>query len=101
MERNEILASLWVIFFIAGFIGFGIMHEVVHQKILEYNGIDSKIEFFKYSPDIVTEQTNLSQICDKNCMNLHSLNEIISYPLEILLMIAGIGIFLILLKENK
>jgi len=101
MKTNDLLILFWFIFLIMGIIGFTIMHEKVHVQINEYYGVDSKIEYFEYFPNLATVQTDSSQTCNDECMFLHSLNEIVGYPLLILMTLAGIGIFLFLAKEEE
>lgn len=91
----------WTIVFLICLLGFGIMHEQAHVQINKYNGVDSQIHMFKYFPNLVTEQTNSSQICNQDCINSHSLNDSVGYPLLIVLTAFGFAIFLLLKDKNE
>lgn len=92
---------------VAGMIFIGsfytIMHESAHKQIYANYGIESHIDYFSNFPSAVT----LSKGCDENpkfekeCRSAHDLNEIVGYPIEILIFSIFFGIFIFILKGKE
>ena len=84
----EIIGILmWIIIFAALFTAY---HEQVHKQIYSSYGIESEINYnFLKS---TTMPVNLSEgyKCNQNCQSLHDLNEIISYPLQVFLVLLSV-----------
>ena len=63
--------------------GFAYMHELVHVEIFRSYGIESRIEMFSRFPDAVTIA---EKPCPVNeCTLAHNINEVVGYPLFIIL----------------
>ena len=94
--------SFW--FAIIGILLFfwgGVMHEKVHQAIFKSYGIDSKIEYLKEFPDMVTIG---EELCPENtnCELAHNINEAISYNLDSFYFLIYFGLLaIIFILENK
>ena len=68
------------LFILAGFWGFIYMHEQVHVQINYYYGIESEVKF-----GWLVATTTPDRPCPSDsCILAHSINEAISYPLQII-----------------
>lgn len=81
------LATLRALFImvtgIIALFGFAYMHEQVHVEIFRSYGINSRIEMFSHFPDAVTIA---EEPCPVNeCKLAHNLNEVVGYPLMVIL----------------
>lgn len=81
-------------FGILGLFSFGYLHEQVHVSIYKDYGINSRVEYFKSFPDMVT-------YAEKSCPNefcelAHEINEAVSYPLMALFVLLFFGFFFII-----
>tara|TARA_R100001530_G_scaffold116916_1_gene84044 strand:- start:1109 stop:1423 length:315 start_codon:yes stop_codon:yes gene_type:complete len=103
MENKNLLEYLFISFVSIGLIfSFGYMHEVTHQTIYKYYGIESRIELFSGFPHMLT-------IAEKrcppntNCGLAHNINEIVGYHLMIIFvfMILAFLVIYITLGELK
>lgn len=68
------------VFIFAGFWAFSFMHELAHVQINSYYGIESKIEMGW----TVATTTGERPCPNDSCILAHSINEAISYPLQIM-----------------
>ena len=95
------LISFW--FVLIGFLLFflgGVMHEKVHVAIFEGYGIDSKIEYFRYFPDMAT--VGEEPCPTEECELAHNINEIVSYNLDSFYLLIYVGLTaIIFILENK
>ena len=91
---NKLIFS---IIFIGLLIFYGVMHEQVHVRINNSYGLESHVYYFKYFPNLVTE--TMGQ-CNEDCIKDHNLNEVVGYPLEVILLAIGTSMFF-LIKEDK
>ena len=88
---------LFGIVFIAGFILFGYMHELVHVKINSDYNIKSRIEI--QFPDFITIGEGT---CPNNtCLLAHEINEAVSYPLMVFYAVFGIAMYIIIWEIIK
>jgi hypothetical protein len=98
IKRKKVL-TLYALFGFLIFLTFGYMHEVIHQKIYENYGIESKIVW--NFPDL---QTISEKPCPTDlCFQLNATNEIIGYPLLILFLLIYSGFYgiIFILSEKK
>ena len=73
-------STMFGIIIILSFLLLAFMHEQVHVAIFNSYGIDSKVEYFKEFPHLVTVAEDK---CPSDGCNLaHNINEIVSYQLD-------------------
>ncbi len=101
MKFNWWLSVAWGITLLFAYVSFGVYHEQAHVQINAYYGVDSEVDYFGYFPGFATVQTNSSQVCNEECNFLHSINEVVGYPLSIILIVGSMGIFFLLMKKNE
>lgn len=94
------LSKLFTIILFVSLILFVYFHEQTHVQINESYGINSRVEYFKDFPDVVTYG-------DKSCPNdscilAHKNTDNIGYQLQPLFLLLGIGLLcIIILLENR
>ena len=92
-----LLLMILLIFFTFSILATTIyMHEKVHQAIFESYGISSKVN---YGFIFTTEPINASDWakCNENCRSLQLMNEVVGYPLQILITLVSIIAFVCIL----
>ena len=93
-----LLLTILLIFFIFSILATTIyMHEKVHQAIFDSYGIPSKVNYGILL--WTTEPINASDWakCNENCQSLQLMNEVVGYPLQILITLASIIAFVCIL----
>lgn len=84
------------IFILSGVV-YEYQHELAHQRIFEYYGVNSTMVFGLFSSYTVPNSP-----CSELCMGFHSLNEIIGYQLfVVILVIISIGFVISYLIEKN
>lgn len=97
MKRITAILGYYLFICLVVLASFGAMHEETHKEIFKHYGINSKIDYIHYFPDLVT-------IPDKPCPNEYcelsqNFTESIGYVLIIVLagvMLAGFVIVIVL-----
>ena len=84
---KPILLGLWLLIWCFSFV---MMHEYAHQQIFREYGIDSKIEpHFWYFATVPTTE-NSENLCNEKCEEMHMANEIIGYPLGVIVLLLSL-----------
>jgi hypothetical protein len=98
------LTLTFIILGIAGLFLSGSLHEQIHQKIYSEYGIDSKVYYLEYFPNLATvpNHTQFESNCKDDCIKLQMENEIFDYPMMGIYLLLFIGLmFIIALLELK
>ena len=105
MGRELLLWGVTIFFLFLGNMTFIAMHEQIHQQILSYYGIKSKIRLgFLEGETIPTEiPSGLTEQEIRDLRLLNSLHEIYSMQTFILyvLIVASLPVFLLLVTETR
>jgi len=93
-----LLLSILLIFWVGSTLATTVyMHEKAHQTIFNSYGIASKVNYGILL--WTTEPINASDWakCNENCQSLQLMNEVVGYPLQILITLASIIAFVCIL----
>lgn len=90
------LIVLLIIWMSACMFMFIFMHENAHKAIFGQYNIESKITYGLVSTTEPLNSADWSK-CTENCRNLQALNEIIGYPLQIIVVLCSIISFISIL----
>lgn len=93
--RFPIISFLFLVMAITGFVVFSFDHEQAHVQIYRSDGIESRIEYFKPFPKVVTipEEPCRTEVCRLS----NNFNEVVGYSLITFLAIIILGFYFIIL----
>jgi len=96
-DEMKILPAVFVLIFILIFVGFIATHEKVHQIIFADYGINSRVLI--NGTDMLTHP---DKPCPTDTCNLaHEINESIGYQVLPMLILVGVGLFIIILMLEQ
>lgn len=79
------------------------MHEQIHVNIYNSYGVKSHVEYFSHFPSVVTipDKNITYEDCPESCQYLHTMNEIVSYPLISIFLILFFGFLYLMVYFEK
>ena len=90
---------LFIAIAILGYIGFIYMHEFGHQEIFRSYGLESRVEWFKYFPQV---RTIPDQPCSNTaCTVAHNMHDSIGYHLMVMYYLIMFSVIMFLIQFER